>query len=71
MGRAGVAFMLTVAVPEVFKQSGVRVLPLEGFDPVEVAIMWQGEATPLIQLVLDESRRYARELFPDWVWEEE
>ena len=67
----GYGLGVTVAVPEVFKQSGVRVLPLEGFDPVEVAIMWQGEATPLIQLVLDESRRYARELFPDWVWEEE
>ncbi len=66
----GYGLGVTVAVPEILKHGGVRVLPLEGFDSVEVAIMWQGEATPLIQLVLEESRRYARELWPDWVREE-
>ncbi len=67
----GYGLGVSVALPEVVNHSGVRVLPLEGFDPVEIAILWQGEATPLIRLVLEESRRYARELWPDWVWEEE
>ena len=67
----GYGLGVTVAVAEILKDSGVRVLPLEGFDPVEVAILWQGEASPLIQLVLEEARRYARELWPDWVWAEE
>ena len=67
----GYGLGVSVALPEVVNHSGVRVLPLEGFDPVEIAILWQGEATPLIRLVLEESRRYARELWPDWVWAEE
>jgi DNA-binding transcriptional LysR family regulator len=67
----GYGLGVSVALPEIVKHPGVRVLPLEGFDPVEVAILWQGEASLLIQLVLEESRRYARELWPDWVWAEE
>lgn len=67
----GYGLGVNVALPEILKQTGVRVLPLEGFAPVEVAIFWQGEPTPLIQMVLDESRRYVRELWPDWVWAEE
>ncbi len=67
----GYGLGVSVALPEIVGHPGVRTLPLEGFDPVEVAIMWQGEATPLIRLVLEEARRYACELWPDWVWEEE
>ncbi|MDP3071494.1 MAG: LysR family transcriptional regulator [Opitutaceae bacterium] len=63
----GYGLGVSVALPEIVQHPGVRTLPLEGFDPVEVVILWQGEATPLIRLVLEESRRYALELWPDWV----
>jgi DNA-binding transcriptional LysR family regulator len=57
------------ARPEMLKRPGVRALPLEDFDPVEMAIFWQGEPTPMIQLVIDEARRYGRELWPGWMGE--
>jgi DNA-binding transcriptional LysR family regulator len=62
----GYGLGVNVALPEIVRHPGVRVLPLEGFDPVEVAIFWQGEPTPMIRLVLEESRRYVRESWPDW-----
>ncbi|MBL9189482.1 MAG: LysR family transcriptional regulator [Opitutaceae bacterium] len=65
----GYGLGVSVALPEIVRHPGVRTLPLEGFDPVEVAILWRGEATPLIRLVLEESRRYALELWPDWLCE--
>jgi DNA-binding transcriptional LysR family regulator len=67
----GYGIGVNVALPEIMKLPGVRMLPLENFDPVDVAIFWQGEPTPLIQVVLDESRRYVREQWPDWAWHDE
>jgi DNA-binding transcriptional LysR family regulator len=62
----GYGLGVSVALPEVVKDAGVRALPLEGFDSLEVAIFWLGEATPLIQLVLDKARGYVREMWPEW-----
>lgn len=67
----GYGIGVNVAVREMRKRPGVRALPLEDFDPVELAIFGQGEPTPLIQMVIDEARRYARELWPGWVWEDD
>jgi DNA-binding transcriptional LysR family regulator len=48
------------------KPTGVRVLPLEGFAPLEVAAFWRGAPTPLIRAILDEGQRYLRENWPQW-----
>jgi len=44
----------------------VRILPLEDFDPVEVAALWHGQPTCLIRAVLEEGQRYVRQLWPQW-----
>jgi DNA-binding transcriptional LysR family regulator len=57
---------VSVDLPGVSRHPRVRILPLEGFDPVEVAALWHGEPTPLIRAVLEEGQRYVRQLWPEW-----
>jgi DNA-binding transcriptional LysR family regulator len=52
---------------EVVKHRDVRVLPLEGFTPVEIAALWSGEPSPLVQVVLDEARRFVVQHWPGLV----
>lgn len=49
----------------------VRALPLPGFDPMVVAVLWHGEPTPLVRMVVEESARYVRATFPEWCCKEE
>jgi len=69
--QRGYGLGVSVALPEILAHPGVRALPLEGFDPVEIVILWQGETTPMIQLVVEESRRYVKENWPDWVCDDD
>jgi len=55
---------------EVVKHPDVRVVPLEGFEPVEIAALWTGEPSPLVQVVLDESRRFVAKHWPGLAVEE-
>lgn len=50
---------------EVVKHPGVRVLPLEGFEPIEMAALWSGELSPLVRVMLEESRRFVAQHWPD------
>jgi DNA-binding transcriptional LysR family regulator len=52
---------------EVVKHPDVRVVPLEGFEPVEIAALWSGEPSPLVQVVLEESRRFVAKHWPGLV----
>jgi DNA-binding transcriptional LysR family regulator len=49
---------------EVVKHRDVRVVALEGFEPVEIAALWSGELSPLVQVVLDEARRFVAQHWP-------
>lgn len=60
---AGVTMML----PEFVKHPRVRMVPLEGFDPIEIVALWNGEQTALVAALLEEGRRYTQELWPEWV----
>jgi hypothetical protein len=42
------------------------VLPLEDFEPVEVAALWNGEPTPLVRTVLEELLRFVTREWPQW-----
>jgi DNA-binding transcriptional LysR family regulator len=55
---------LSIGVPDLVQHPQVRVLPLEGFDRLELSAVWQGEPTPLLQVVLEELQRYASQFFP-------
>lgn len=47
--------------------AGIRVLPLEGFAPLTMGALWQGELTDLVRTVINEVRAYSHRAFPDWV----
>lgn len=55
---------VSVGVPDVVQHPQVRVLPLEGFDRLELSAVWQGEPSPLLQAVLAELQRYANQFLP-------
>lgn len=57
---AGVSVML----PEVITHPRVQVLPLEGFELLEIAALWKGELSPLLRALLEEGQVYIRELWP-------
>lgn len=49
---------------EVARHPKVRVLPLDGFPPLEVAVVWNGEPTPVISAFLQEAKRYVKKKWP-------
>ena len=57
---------VSVLLPELVKRPNVQLIVLDDFDMLEVAALWRGELTPLLRAFLEESQRYARELWPEW-----
>jgi DNA-binding transcriptional LysR family regulator len=55
---------VSIAVPELVEHPLVRVLPLDGFDHLELAAVWQGEPAPVLQALLEEMKRYATHFWP-------
>jgi len=55
----------SIAVPHLVKGPQVRMLPLEGFAPVELAALWPGQPSPLLRTLLLECQRYVRESWPE------
>jgi DNA-binding transcriptional LysR family regulator len=53
---------VTVDLPQLVKRPGVRALPLAGFDPVEIAVLWRAPTSPLLDTLLEVIRERAREL---------
>jgi DNA-binding transcriptional LysR family regulator len=49
---------------EVVKHRHVRVLPLEGFEPVVMAALWSGPVTPVMRVVLEEAQRLVAARWP-------
>lgn len=43
----------------------LRVLPLEGFAPVGMGVLWRGEASELLRAVIEEVGAYTRALWPE------
>jgi DNA-binding transcriptional LysR family regulator len=61
----GYGIGVSVGQTEVVRHPDVRVLPLEGFDPVEVAALWSGEPAPLVRVVLEEAQGFVARHWPD------
>jgi DNA-binding transcriptional LysR family regulator len=62
----GYGYGVNIDLPEVTSHPAVRTLPLEGFEPLEMVALWQGETSPLVQGVLDEAVRFVGERWPQW-----
>ena len=62
--------VVNIAIPSVVQHRQVRVLPLEGFDEVELAAMWHGEPTPLLRAVFGEMQGYVAKHWPQWKCED-
>jgi DNA-binding transcriptional LysR family regulator len=58
----GFGIGLTVSIPKTKMSPKVRALPLSGFNPVSLGVLWQGKPSPLMQLLLDEFQKRAQEL---------
>jgi DNA-binding transcriptional LysR family regulator len=64
---AGRGAGISLALEELVTHPKVRVLPLPDFELLEIVALWRGEKSPLISAILEESRRYAAELWPEMV----
>ena len=56
-----------LGIPSILKQHReVRVLPLEGFEPMTMGALWRGEPSPLMSATLEAVRNYSQETFAAW-----
>ena len=64
--RRGFGAGVAVAVPgesgEPFTAKGCHVIPLNGFSPLVIGILYQGQIKPIAQEFIDETRAYAKRL---------
>ena len=45
----GYGFGVNIALESVTRQPGVRVLPLVGFEPITMGLVWRGEPSPVVR----------------------
>ncbi len=57
---------VNLAIPAISKHRSVRALPLEGFEPLTMGLMWRGEPSPLVRAVIEAVRNYSHDTWPDW-----
>jgi DNA-binding transcriptional LysR family regulator len=56
---------VNMALPELSRHPQVRVLPLEGFDPVEIIAICRAEPSAVVRAVIEEGQRFARTRWPE------
>lgn len=56
---------LTLDLPGYVRHKGTRVVPLPGFAPVEVGVLWRDEPSPAVAAFIDEAQRLVRETWPE------
>ena len=57
---------VNLAIPSIIKHRNVRALPLEGFEPLTMGLMWRGEPSALVRAVIEAVRNYSHDTWPDW-----
>jgi DNA-binding transcriptional LysR family regulator len=62
---------VNLAIPAAIKHPDVRVLPLDGFEPMMMGLLWRGEPSDLMRVAMAELQRYAKETWPDQAVEDE
>ncbi len=59
----GYGIGVTVGIPKRQHHPQVRLLPLEGFDPVDFGLLWLGKPSPIVRAFVDTLKDAARDLF--------
>jgi hypothetical protein len=54
---------VSLAVPDLIEHPNVGVLPLDGFDQLKLAAVWQGTPPPILKSLLDEMQHYAAQFW--------
>jgi DNA-binding transcriptional LysR family regulator len=62
---------VNLAIPSIIKHRNVRALPLAGFEPMTMGVLWRGEPTPLVRAMIGGVRSYSHETWPDWTCPDE
>jgi hypothetical protein len=60
----GFGIGLSVQVPQTKPSPNVRAVPLPGFAPVLLGVMWRGKTSALLQAFLDELQLRAKRFTP-------
>jgi len=58
----GLGIGVSVAIPKKPPAANVRALPLPGFPPAVIGVLWRGKTTPLLQAFLAEAQTRAKAL---------
>jgi DNA-binding transcriptional LysR family regulator len=48
------------------KPRDIRILPLSGFEPMTMGVLWNGELSEVSRALIHEIYRYSHKTFPDW-----
>ena len=67
----GDGFGVSIAIAQITRKKDVRALPLPGFDPMTIGVLWRGEPSPLVRAAIDVVRGYAHETWPEWACADE
>ncbi len=57
---------VNLALPELVRHKDVRVLPLDGFEAVQLMAIWRGEPSAMLRTLIEESRKYGRKNWPQY-----
>ena len=63
--------LANLGVSSIIQHPDVRVLPLEGFEPMTMGALWRGELSPLTRSVIEEAQRYVRMTWSEWSCDDE
>jgi len=50
---SGYGIGLSVGIPKAKCHPQVRILPLEGFAPIDFGVLWQGKLTPIMEACIE------------------
>ncbi len=57
---------VNLAIPGAIRHRDVRALPLDGFEPMTMGLLWRGEPSALLRAAILEVQRYAHATWPEW-----
>ncbi|MEO6244805.1 MAG: substrate-binding domain-containing protein, partial [Opitutaceae bacterium] len=67
----GDGFGVSIAIASIARHRRIKALPLAGFDPMTIGVLWRGEPTPLVRATCEAMQAHARETWPEWACKDE